>query len=163
MTGHRTGLDLFSDVLDVLHRHGFAQGDDLHAGRAIVLIGDLARIYDGSRDNPNGPSTSQPPEPPGPRTVRPRGRPGRRHAHPRGGQDRPDGTGPRRQLETRPRREMHLMRRPVLLQIPAPPPRCPHHHQLAVQLRYHERAAPTARRQASQTPPGLAADREADQ
>ena len=34
MTGHRIGLDLFSDVLDVPRRHGFAGGDDLHAGRA---------------------------------------------------------------------------------------------------------------------------------
>ena len=27
MTDHRIGLDLFTDVLDVLHRHGFARGD----------------------------------------------------------------------------------------------------------------------------------------
>ena len=35
MRDHRIGLDLFTDVLDVLHRHGFARGDDEHAGRAI--------------------------------------------------------------------------------------------------------------------------------
>ena len=52
MTDHRIGLDLFNDVLDVLHRHGFARGDDPHAGRAIFLIGDLARIYEGTRDHP---------------------------------------------------------------------------------------------------------------
>ena len=163
MTGHRIGLDLFSDVLDVPRRHGFAGGDNLHAGRAIFLIGVLVRIYDSSRDHPNRPSTSQPP-----RAVRPAGRPspgrpGRRHAHPRGGQDRPDGTGPRRPLETRPGREMHLIRRPVLLQIPAPPPRCPTHHQLAVQLRYHEQVARPHAARPSQTPPGLAADREVGQ
>ena len=84
MTDYRIGLDLFSDVLAVLHRHGFARGDDLHAGRAIFLIGDMARIYDGSQDHSNEFSTSQSPEPPGPRTVRPRGRPERRNAHPRG-------------------------------------------------------------------------------
>jgi hypothetical protein len=72
MTDHRIGLDLFNDVLDVLHRHGFTRGDDLHAGRAIFLIGDLARIYEGSQDHPYGPSVTQAPylpvlpEPPGP-------------------------------------------------------------------------------------------------
>ena len=72
MTDHRIGLDLSNDVLDVLHRHGFARGDDQHAGRAIFLIGDLARIYEGSQDHPYGPSITQasylpaPPERPGP-------------------------------------------------------------------------------------------------
>ena len=56
---HRIGLDLFNDVLDVLDRHGFARGDDQHAGRAIVLIGDLARIYEGSQDHPLRPSTTR--------------------------------------------------------------------------------------------------------
>ena len=55
----------------MLHRHGFARGDDQHAGRAIFLIGDLARIYEGTQDHPSGPSINQapspqtPPEPPG--------------------------------------------------------------------------------------------------
>ena len=72
MRDHQIGLDLFTDVLDVLERHGFARGDDQHAGRAILLIGDLARIYEGSQDHPYGPSSSQAPspsppiEPPGP-------------------------------------------------------------------------------------------------
>jgi excisionase family DNA binding protein len=72
MKDHRIGLDLFTDVLDVLGRHGFARGDDEHAGRAIFVIGDLARIYEGSQDHPYGPSISQAlsrstsPEPPGP-------------------------------------------------------------------------------------------------
>ncbi len=72
MRDHRIGLDLFTDVLDVLERHGFARGDDQHAGRAIFLIGDLARIYEGSQHHPYGPSINQapsppaPPEPPGP-------------------------------------------------------------------------------------------------
>jgi hypothetical protein len=72
MTDHRIGLDLFTDVLDVLERHGFTRGDDQHAGRAIFLIGDLARIYEGSQHHPYGPSINQapdvpaPPEPPGP-------------------------------------------------------------------------------------------------
>ena len=72
MTDHRIGLDLSNDVLDVLHRHGFSRSDDLHAGRAIFLIGDLARIYEGSQDHPDGPAITPapylpvPPEPPAP-------------------------------------------------------------------------------------------------
>ena len=61
MTDHRIGLDLFNDVLDVLHGHGFARGDDEHAGRAIFLIGDLARIYEGTQDYPFGPSINSAP------------------------------------------------------------------------------------------------------
>jgi hypothetical protein len=74
MRDHRIGLDLFTDVLDVLDRHRFARGDDEHAGRAIFLIGDLARIYEGTQHHPYGPSISQvpspatAPEPPGPET-----------------------------------------------------------------------------------------------
>jgi hypothetical protein len=73
MTDHRIGLDLFIDVLDVLERHGFARGDDEHQGRAIFLIGDLARIYEGTQEHPVGPTINQarnttppPPDPPGP-------------------------------------------------------------------------------------------------
>jgi hypothetical protein len=72
MRDHRIGLDLFTDVLNVLDRHGFARGDDEHAGRAIFLIGDLARIYEGTQDHPFGPSINPAPfpqtapEPPGP-------------------------------------------------------------------------------------------------
>ena len=64
MRDHRIGLDLFSDVLDVLDRHGFTRGDNEHAGRAIFLISDLARIYEGTQDPPYGPSSSQAPSPP---------------------------------------------------------------------------------------------------
>jgi hypothetical protein len=58
---HRMGLRLITDVLDVLERHGYARGDDEHAGRAIFLIRDLASIYEGSQDHPVGPAISQPP------------------------------------------------------------------------------------------------------
>jgi hypothetical protein len=40
------------DILDALERHGYTRGDDLHAGRAIGLIGDLARICEGTQDAP---------------------------------------------------------------------------------------------------------------
>ena len=66
MRDHRIGLDLFNDVLDVLHRHGFARGDDQHAGRALFLIGDLARSCEGSQDHPSGSSINQVPSPPAP-------------------------------------------------------------------------------------------------
>ena len=64
MRDRRIGLDLFTEVLDALHRHGFARGDDQHADRAIFLIGDLARIYEGTQDHPHGPTSHQPPTPP---------------------------------------------------------------------------------------------------
>ncbi len=71
MRDHRIGLDLFTDVLDVLHRHGFARGDDEHAGRAVFLISDLARSCEGTQDHPSGPAVNPAPfpqtapEPPG--------------------------------------------------------------------------------------------------
>jgi hypothetical protein len=72
MTDRRIGLDLFTDVLDVLHRHGFTRGDREHAGRALFLISDLAHIYEGTQDHPIGPTINSgpvpqtAPEPPGP-------------------------------------------------------------------------------------------------
>jgi hypothetical protein len=71
MRDHRMGLNLMIDVLDVLDRHGYARGDDEHAGGAIVLVSDLAHIYEGSQDHPFGPSITEipprtepiPPEP----------------------------------------------------------------------------------------------------
>ena len=38
MTDDRMDLDLMTDILDVLDRHGFARGDDEHVGRAGFLI-----------------------------------------------------------------------------------------------------------------------------
>jgi hypothetical protein len=52
MRDNRITVELFTDVLDVLHRHGFTRGDDMHAGRAALLAGDLARIYEGTQDYP---------------------------------------------------------------------------------------------------------------
>ena len=77
MRDHRIGLDLFTDVLDVLERHGFARGDDQHAGRVLFLIGDLARICEGSQDHPYGPSINQVPFPAAPsRALGPEPEPG---------------------------------------------------------------------------------------
>ncbi len=49
---HRVTPGLIHDIVDALERHGYSRRDDLHAGRAISLIGDLARIYEGTRDHP---------------------------------------------------------------------------------------------------------------
>jgi hypothetical protein len=61
MTADWMDLGLITDVLDVLDRHGYARGDDEHATRAILLIGDLAHIYQGSQDHPFGPHINEPP------------------------------------------------------------------------------------------------------
>ena len=58
------------DVLDVMERHGYYRGDNEHTGQAIGLIGDVARIYEGTLDAPRGgyvvvpssqPTASRPP------------------------------------------------------------------------------------------------------
>ncbi len=69
MTDHRTSPSLITDMLDILDRHGYTRGDDAHAGRAILHIGDVAHIYDGSLDHPFGPYINEIPprtEPPPP-------------------------------------------------------------------------------------------------
>ena len=75
MTSHRpVNFDLIADILDTLERHGQVRGDDQHAGRAIGLIGDLARIWAGTQDYPAGAHlvktpSALPADPAGPRTV----------------------------------------------------------------------------------------------
>jgi hypothetical protein len=49
---HRITPGLIHDILDALERHGYSRSDNLHADRAIGLIGDLARIYQGTQDHP---------------------------------------------------------------------------------------------------------------
>ena len=63
MTDNRTGLRLITDILDVLDRHGYARSDDEHTARAILLISDLAHIYEGSQDHPFGPYIDEIPSP----------------------------------------------------------------------------------------------------
>ena len=59
MTDQRMNPDLIHDVLDVLDRHGYARADDEHTGRAVLLISDLAHIYEGALDHPFGPHINQ--------------------------------------------------------------------------------------------------------
>jgi hypothetical protein len=72
MTDHRMNPGLITDVLAVLDRHGYARGDDEHAGRAVLLLHDLTRVYEGTQDHALGPAVNpapvpqMAPEPPGP-------------------------------------------------------------------------------------------------
>ena len=60
---HRQTWSLIIDVLDVLEKHGYHRGDDLHTGRAVGLVGDLARIYEGTQEAPAAARLVQRPEP----------------------------------------------------------------------------------------------------
>ncbi len=53
----------------MLDRHGYTRSDTAHTARAILLISDLAHIYEGSQDHPFGPYIGEIPpwtEPPAP-------------------------------------------------------------------------------------------------
>ena len=63
---HRVTPGLIHDILDALERHGYYRSDDLHADRAIGLIGDLAGIYEGTQDHPACPSRCRRPPTPDP-------------------------------------------------------------------------------------------------
>ena len=65
MTDDRMNLGLITEMLDMLDRHGYARGDDEHTARAILLISDLAHIYEGSLDHPFGPYIDEIPPPDG--------------------------------------------------------------------------------------------------
>ena len=56
---HRVTPGLIHDILDALERHGYYRSDDLHADRAIGLIGDLACIYEGTQDHPAYPGPAR--------------------------------------------------------------------------------------------------------
>ena len=58
-SGHRVTPGLIHDILDALERHGYYRSDDLHADRAVGLIGDLACIYEGTQDHPAYPGPTR--------------------------------------------------------------------------------------------------------
>jgi hypothetical protein len=68
----RMNIDLITEVMDVLDRHGYVRGDNQHVAQSVGTIVDLARIYEGTPDHPGPSLTRQPPppqpapEPPGP-------------------------------------------------------------------------------------------------
>jgi len=96
MTADWIDLGLITDVLDVLDRHGYARSDTEHATRAILLISDLAHIYEGSQEHPSGPAVSQPASTPGGTGATSPGHPERRSRTDRRGQDPPVRPGHRR-------------------------------------------------------------------
>ena len=63
MTDQRMNPDLIHDILDVLDRHGYARADHEHTSRAILLITDLAHIYESAQDHPFGPYNQVSPSP----------------------------------------------------------------------------------------------------
>ena len=103
------------EVLDVMERHGYRRSDNEHAGQAIGLIGDVARIYEGTLDAPRGGYVVVP-------SSRPAGtaaaRAARRHRLGRRGQD-PAGRARRsRRIQAGPGRDVRRLRRPVLHHLP---------------------------------------------
>ena len=100
-----------TEVLDVMERHGYRRSDQ-HAGQAIGLIRDVARIYEAPWTLPRGyvvvPS-SQPTAP---------GRPADRRRLGRRGQDPAGRAGRSRRIQAGPGRDVRRLRRPVLHHLP---------------------------------------------
>jgi ferredoxin len=71
----RLTWEFIHEVLDVMEHHGYRRSDMQHSDRAIGLIHDAARIYEGTLDAPRGgyvvvpSSPSMAPQPPGPPAV----------------------------------------------------------------------------------------------
>jgi hypothetical protein len=61
MTDNRTDVPMITDILEVLDRHGYTRSDNAHTTRSILLISDLAHIYEGSQDHPFGPYINEMP------------------------------------------------------------------------------------------------------
>jgi len=66
----RMTWDLIFEVLDVLDRHGYRRSDNQHTSRAIGLLGDRTRTYEGTKDAPRDAHVVIPP-PLLPRLTRP--------------------------------------------------------------------------------------------
>ena len=120
----RMNLDFILQFLDVLERHGYHHHDDQHTGRAVGLLRDLARIYEGTQEAPAGTYLAE--VPPAPqarnRAARTPSRPGR--GHPLGHRDRDHRrrAGRSRRLQARPGRGLRRLRGPVLRHLPVAPP-----------------------------------------
>jgi hypothetical protein len=68
---NRHDWGMIIDVLEALEQHGYRQADDQHTGRAVGLIGDLARIYQGIQEAPAGAYVVSAPRPLQPSPDRP--------------------------------------------------------------------------------------------
>ena len=69
----RMNLDFILQFLDVLERHGYHYRDDLHTDRAVGLLRDVARIYEGTRETAASPYAAEPPSAPQPEPAPPPG------------------------------------------------------------------------------------------
>ena len=67
----RMTLDFILDFLDVLERHGYHHHDQRHTGQAVGLLGDLARIYEGTQEAPASTYAAEAPASPQPETRPP--------------------------------------------------------------------------------------------
>jgi len=67
----RMNLDFIVQFLDVLERHGYHYHDDLHTDKAVGLLRDVARIYEGTQETPAGTHLAEPPSAPQPETRPP--------------------------------------------------------------------------------------------
>ena len=124
MTDNRTGLALITDILDVLDRHGYTRGDNAHTARAILLISDLAHIYEGSQDHPFGPYINEIPPRTEPALPEPTGQdaivlPASQVSTIVAALDEAST------LQTGPRRDVRRLCRPVLRHLPVAPRRRP--------------------------------------
>jgi hypothetical protein len=75
-TDNRVTWDFITEIPDTVERHGYQRAGNLHTGRAILLIGDLARIYEGTQDYPAGTHLSNVPTRPEPAPAPPAPEPG---------------------------------------------------------------------------------------
>ena len=121
----RMNLDFILQFLDVLERHGYHYHDDQHTGRAVGLLGDLARIYEGTQETPAATNRAEMPPAPQPETAPPgpRRRPGRGHPVGHPDRDHRRRAGRSRRLQARPRRRLRRLRGPVLRHLPVAPAR----------------------------------------
>ena len=120
----RMNLDFILEFLDVLERHGYHYHDDQHTGRAVGLLGDLARIYEGTQETPAATYHAETPPSPQPETATARtaSRPGRRHPLGHRDRDHRRRAGRSRRLQARPGRHLRRLRGPVLRHLPVAPP-----------------------------------------
>ncbi len=74
--GDRMNQDFILQFLNVLERHGYHYHDDLHTDRAVGLLRDVARIYEGTQETPVGTDHAEPPSAPQPEPAPPGPQPG---------------------------------------------------------------------------------------
>ena len=106
------------EVFDVLERHGYRRSDSEHAGQAIGLIRQVARIYEGTLDAPVGGYVVVPSSPSaGPQQPAPPGRDAVIVSAGRG-QDSAGRAGRSRRIQAGPSRDVRRLHRPGLHHLP---------------------------------------------